>query len=372
MSDPTSDGATASPTPFAGPTAIGSPADRAVQILESFPDLDAERDRYIASLPTSIEPETRRWLEESFAMLSRTFPEIVEYLAASADHLAIDLMSFYRGVNASVFRDSVVVPGFAEVEGCSTAGARHPDVGAWLVKNRDSSEAIRRRQIIVEHIDPQWDGRAIAGVSDLASLMVSSSGINSAGLAAITTSVVLHSTPPGIFRSHLKDALLARCTTVEEALDIIGDVPHVGGTMSLADATGAVATIELAHTGAVITRDNGEGVVKTNHYDGPEQAQEAPTSRSGRFNSQCRLESMLSVMGRANKNAMRWPQFSDRLRREMANHEGDGAVCRHDAKSVTISTALFTTNPPSMLASQGPGCEGDWTYWKPSTTEKDG
>lgn len=358
--------ATADPRAFSGPRVVGTPAERAVQIFGAYPEHEDELRRYVEDLPTSFEPETGRWLEESLGLLSFHFPDVVEYLMACADYLGCELMPMYAGANAAALRGGVTVPGFVDPEGCSIAGGVHSGVGAWLVKNRDSNPSVLKRQIISEHTDPSWDGRSVACVSNVGGLMAVSSGINTAGFASITTAVTLEAAPPGIFRAHLQDGLLARCTTVDQALDIIADVPHIGGTITLADATGVVATVDLAPTGPVVIRENGDGVAKTNHFTGEESEQEQVGKPENRYNSECRLGTMNELIARADADSMAWPEFRDWLRSQVADHEGDGAVCKHNTKSITVNTSVFSTNPPSMLASQGPGCEGDWVEWRPS------
>jgi isopenicillin-N N-acyltransferase-like protein len=218
---------------------------------------------------------------------------------------------------------------------------------------------------VLQHVDPAWGGRRAITVANLGGCMANSSGINSAGFAAVDTAVEVSDAPPGIFRAFLLDGLLGRCTTVEEAVEIIESVPHLGGTVTVADASGAVATADLAPSGAVVEYPGAAGTVcRTNHFVSPSLSPVPVGAVASRENSAARLDSVGAVMERANDAPQPWSEFRDWVCDQMVTHEGSGALCKHDASGLlTLSTTVYGCNPPTMLASLGPGCVSPWVEW---------
>jgi isopenicillin-N N-acyltransferase like protein len=359
---------TARPTePFAGPIVTGSPAERARATLAAFPERTAalaEAARRSAGEP--IDPDLARWVERSYAVLDHFFPEVAEYLEATADALDVDLMAMFTRSHRKVVRQGfVLTPGPNDGDGCSTGAGRHADVGAWIVKNRDNNQESLERQIVVEHVDPAWGGRRAITVANLGGCMANSSGINSAGFAVVDTAVTVADTPPGIFRAFLLDGLLGRCTTVAEAIDIIESVPHLGGTATFADATGAIATADLATDGAVVRHvPEGGTTCRTNHFDPEIVARGSAESDTARANSLARLATVGGVVRAARAAPRPWPEFREWLCDRMLDHDGPGALCKHDPSgALTISTTVYSCSPPTMLTSMGPGCVSPWVEW---------
>ncbi len=319
----------------------------------------------MAGLDKSIDPAVRGWVVESAKLLERVFPDVAEYLEATARAVGVDYLamqaSYFSYVGLSARAEEV--EGVDDPEGCSTAAGVLADGGAWLVKNRDTPGWMMDSQSVIEHRDPSWGGAAVVGVSSVGGSMAGSSGINSHGLASVSTSIVGRLGEPGIARAHLQDALLARCETVDEALEIIRSIQHVGGTMTLVDATGTVAAVELSPSGAVIERKQATGgVARTNHYVQSENSTFAIIDPVRLENSSSRLESMECVVDETELDAP-WPEVLGSLRSRMATHDGPGAQCRHGAAVVTVSTTIYRSRPPTMFTSDGPGCSSPWVAW---------
>lgn len=353
-------------TSFEGPAVFGSASERARATLEAFPERSDALARAAAKweLP-SVDHDLRQWIRLSYKALEDRFPEVAEYVEVTAETLGVDVMTSFTRSHLKVVRGGfVLTPGPAADEGCSTGAGSRADQ-AWIVKNRDNNQESLERQIVVEHVDPDWDGRRAVTVANLGGCMANSSGINSAGFAVVDTAVSVSDAPPGIFRAFLLDGLLARCTTVAEAVDIVKDVPHLGGTATMADATGAVATVDLAPGGAVVEYPSDDGTVRrTNHFPDTLSNQEHVRTASGRRNSECRLDAVSETMDRLDTAPADWPGFRDWMADQMLTHTGPGALCKHsDSKSQTISTTVYGCNPPTMLTSLGPGCVSPWVEW---------
>jgi hypothetical protein len=158
--------------------------------------------------------------------------------------------------------------------------------------------------------------------------------------------------------------LLGRCATVDEALEVIDSLPHLGGTFTLVDAKGVVASVELNPDAVAVERAGGRTwVARTNHYclhsiPGPE-----PVSPHLEV-SALRLETMCETMPEVSAMDAPWPEVEVRIAERMTTH-GDAGVCRHpwQGSSVTISTSILRSDPPSLLTSLGPGCENEWVRW---------
>lgn len=351
---------------FVGPIVVGTPAERAREALEAFPARTASLERRMAEVPATIESGARNWVVASIDLLDRTFPDVAEYLEATASAVGVDYLAmqaaYFSGIGLTA--DGDMVPGVSDPEGCSTAAGVHAEVGAWVVKNRDTPPSMLDRQSVVEHRDPAWNGKAVVGVSSVGGCMAASSGINSQGLVSVTTSIRGRSGPPGIARTHVQDALLSRCETVDEALELIMPIQHIGGTLTLADATGAIAAVDLSPGGAIVDRKDGVGgVARTNHYVRSDPAFAVISDTARLANSVSRLESMKCVLDEVDDHPT-WPALREWLRSRMAIHDGPGAQCRHGGSSITASTSIYSCKPPAMITSDGPGCNSPWVSWQ--------
>lgn len=352
----------------AGPVVVGSPAERARAVLGAFP----ERTAALAAAVGSVDDEPAgdeltAWVARCYELLARTFPEVTEFLVATADALGVDVMTlFTRSHRRFAVHGVAVLPGPAADEGCSTAGGLHAEAAAWLVKNRDNNRETLERQIVVEHVDPSWAGRRVIAVANLGGCMANSSGINSAGFAAVDTAVPVAHTPPGIFRAFLLDGLLGRCSTVDEALDIVASVQHMGGTLTIADASGAVASVDLHPDGPVVERVGPSGTVcRTNHVFAPDGgARRGPEPDAARADSEARLGTIGAFVEELPQAPLPWDEFRSWLCDRMLVHDVPGALCKHDpAGSLTLGTTVYGCTPPTMLTSLGPGCTSRWVEW---------
>ena len=159
---------------FAGPVVVGSPAERARAVLGAFP----ERTAALAAAVGSVDDEPAgdeltAWVARCYELLARTFPEVTEFLVATADALGVDVMTlFTRSHRRFAVHGVAVLPGPAADEGCSTAGGLHAEAAAWLVKNRTTADrapdrrrarrsvVAGRRVIAVANLGRCWPARA--------------------------------------------------------------------------------------------------------------------------------------------------------------------------------------------------------------------
>jgi hypothetical protein len=351
------------------PSFQGGPSERAQAAAHEFADRLApgESDRSSAVIH---DPEARRWVAASIGILEKTFPHELAYLEATAATLGTTVDVLFASQHRSLFPSIAGLP--PDDDGCSVGAARLPEGGAWIVKNRDNHPDIRRRHIVARHIDPGWQGSEVIATSSAGGPMAASGGINSHGFCVVSTAIIVDRPPPGIHRTVLMGGLLATCTSVDEALEILAAIPQLGGTLTMGDATGAIATVELEPDAILIERPGSRPwVSRTNHTcsrsvaGGTERASEAQ-----RRNSALRLSRMHEIMSELGGLDQDWATIEPWIATRMSDHEGEDAVCRHEGTSTTISTTIFTCDPPSMLTSIGPGCEGRWGRWTYAPPER--
>lgn len=256
-------------------------------------------------------------------------------------------------------------------DGCSAWALRHPEFGALLGKNRDLAAPFRGAQRVFRHRDPAWHGRTILCVGSLGSPGVYSSGINSDGLALADTQIRAADQGVGFLRYFAMTRLLARCATVDDALDELHSLRHAGGgSLVLADADGRTAAVELGHRTVAVegggARSGGGGnggrVARTNHFVSPELRGRDAEADGGHADSEsrlCRLRTWLDGLGEA-------PGIADAAA-VMASHDDAGTtgLCRHggDGGATTISGSVFACRSRRLYFSADNPCAGAWTVY---------
>jgi hypothetical protein len=339
------------------PTFVGSPRERAIGVAERFPD----RISPTRGAPPPPDADGQRWIERSVEITAEVFPDEVTYLTATAEAVDTNLESLfarmYGGRSPSSQRSG------AETDGCAVGASRTSDGSAWLVKNRDNRPDIHRRHIITRHRDPSWLGNEIIATSSAGGPTASSGGINTHGFCLASTGTYVSNPPPGIHRTLLIGGLLATCRTVDEALDIVGTVPHLGGTLTMADAKGAVATVELEPEAILVERASARPwVCRTNHCCSRSVPTVEVATPTHMEDSRARLHRMQRAMADV-ASAPTWPEIESTIIGHMTSHDGEDHLCRHEGELTTIATTLFSCDPPMVLTSDGPGCEGRWGRW---------
>ena len=192
-------------------------------------------------------------LEAAAPLLAR--PHIARFLAAQWDfarredaHGMAEMDGVAEGYGLSprdlfAFLHAGQLTGLPD-DGCTSWAHVHPEHGAILVKNRDLRGAALPLQRVFLQRDPAWGGRSVLCVGSLGAPGAYSSGINSDGFALVDTQVVTRDQGVGLLRYFLMTRLLATCASVEAAIVALHATAHAGGgTLVLADASGAIATV---------------------------------------------------------------------------------------------------------------------------------
>lgn len=310
-------------------------------------------ERFRAAAPLLTSPAARRYIEKQQAFaLEHCRPEMEE-LAGLASGYGFDqshLFALFHLANLS---------GNYDVDGCTAWARAYPNGGALLAKNRDLSGPHRQWQDVFLHRDPAMATGAQLCVGTLGAPGAYSSGINSAGLAVADTAILAPRHGIGWLRYFLMTRILSTCTSVAEALAFVTAARHAGGgSLVLADASGATAVVELFAEGARV--EETEPAYRTNHFWS--EAEEAISRR-------LTPAALASTLGRrralaaALSNGLGLAGLPE-IAAVMGDHGGPDRepFCRHGGKdgSHTVSCAVYDTRRLSLTFSRNAPCEGPW------------
>lgn len=243
------------------------------------------------------------------------------------------------------------------------AAAVRDDKGLWpvLCKNRDYRPQHVHLQVVV--LAKPARGYRYGYVSSAGSPGVFSSGLNERGLAVADTRVRTPDQGPGVPRYGLMMEILEHHDTVSSALQYLQSVPHMGGgTLTLADAQGHKAVVEVVHSGArVVAHIQGPTgwVVSTNHFVHPDLADRwvDPSPPHLRGNSLARRAEVARwLAGRGGVGNL------GEMAALLALHRGPlNSLCRHqevDGESRTVSGTVFLPAERAFLFCHGYPCQG--------------
>ena len=251
-------------------------------------------------------------------------------------------------------------------DGCTAWAFVDPEHGAILVKNRDLRGPALPLQRVFLHRDPAWGGREVLCVGSLSAPGAYSSGINSDGFALVDTQIVTTDQGVGLLRYFLMTRLLANCASVAEAVAALHASRHAGGgSLVLADASGAVAAVELGHSRVAVEPPARDWVARTNHFLSP--------ALRGRLAAQPRDPGIdVSHARLARLSAWLDARATCPTQAEaaalMSSHDAPGAagLCRHggEAGSTTVSCAIFACGPRSLYFAHGNPCSAPWGQFR--------
>jgi predicted choloylglycine hydrolase len=326
----------------------------------------AVRDRLAAGRQQLWRPAIRRWLDAQRHFTEREAPAAFDELRGIAQGFGIAADELFAYLHLGIVAD------LAAADGCTAWAIARSEDGPLLVKNRDFRGEHRELQRVFCHRDPAWGGCEMLCVGSLGSPGAYSSGMNSDGLALADTQVATDDHGPGWLRYFLMTELLASCATVDEALSFIGAVAHAGGgSLVLADRTGAIAVAELGHERVAVETACTGWLARTNHFLSPALAARNLAvdgyDAMGRT-SRARLETIRAALespdGRLDAAA---------ARRVMASHGRDGreGLCRHgqDGDARTISTSVYGAGTGQLWFSGDTPCSGAWCRYGLVTTQ---
>lgn len=287
-------------------------------------------------------------------------PEFAEMtgVAEGFDVAPRDLFDFlHLGIVADLA--GTTAPAAVDTDGCSAWALAASEEGPALGKNRDFRGEHVGLQRAFLHADPAWGGRRLLCIGSLGAPGAYSSGMNSDGLALADTAVATTDHGVGWLRYFLMTRLLARHATVAAALDDLRGLTHAGGgSLVLADASGALAAVDLGHR-KVQAETADDWTARTNHFL-PGSVAGAPDGADSSSDSPGRLATLRRALAAGTTRLAA-------LRALMASHDGDGrtGLCRHPVGggSRTLSGTVFACRPRVMYFCPGNPCETAWVCY---------
>jgi hypothetical protein len=281
-------------------------------------------------------PRAHAFLAAQAEATARLAPEAIAECAGIGAGFGIAAEDVLAFLHLGCLADIAALP--EDRDGC-TAFARD----GVVAKNRDFRPEHAALQRVFVHADPAWRGRSVLCLGSLGAPGAWSSGMNSDGLALADTQIPTADHGPGLLRYFLMNRLLATCATVDDALTLIASMPHAGGgSLVLADASGAAAAVELRHGRVDVTR--GVVLARTNHYTA------APDRLAPVSDSEGRLATVTAALARG-----------DLAPESILALHAPVALCRHapDA-SPTLAGAVYDSRSRAARFCLGPPCAGPW------------
>lgn len=289
---------------------------------------------------------------------------LVQMLEGLAEGLGLEPWALFQFWVAPYILELAQYPDTGSPDECTVwAAAAWEDGGLQpvLCKNRDYRPQHVHLQVVV--LAEPAGGYRYGYISSAGSPGVFSSGISEAGLAVADTRVRTPDQGPGLPRYGLMMEILEHHDSVASALEYLQSVPHMGGgTLTLADAQGDKAVVELAHSGArVVARvqDPAGWVVSTNHFVHPDLADRwvdshPPHLQGNSLARRAQVERWLAQEGHR-------PTVAD-MATFLGSHKGPlDSLCRHEevgGDSRTVSGAVFLPAERAFLFCHGYPCQG--------------
>jgi len=294
----------------------------------------------------------QEYLKKQWAFLNQNAPMHIGEITGIAEGFGMSAHDI-----SSYLHLGILDQGPSPDDGCSTLTASNSAIGPFVAKNRDYSGEHRDLQRVFVQSDPDNTAQQCIFVGSLGSPGAFSSGMNSAGLALADTRVDCPAIGVGWLRYHLMTEILWRSDTVEEAVEFISLVPHAGGgSLAMADASGAIASVELGHPDASVQSSGKGSFIHTNHYffDRAANVGRAPWN-SNKKNSHARLQALRKASARHTAQT----NMQEIVDLFSSHKNGDAGLCRHggDDEQGTISSAIFSCEARELHFFAGNPCE---------------
>lgn len=323
------------------PTEIGVAHARATMHLRE--DV-ADWIEHVSGRHSLRDPEVRRHLTDAEKTLNRRAPGTLEQIAAMAEEFNLASEGLLLAVLGSYLDCLNGKPALSahDADGCSTIAWSGSASNPVLGKNRDNNRRFLHMQTVLR-VTPnkgnRWLALSTAGAPD-----AHSSGMNERGLAIADTHVPSRDVGPGLPRFTLMAQVLQECGDVTTALELLTDLPHMGfGNLILADATGAIATVESGYQSIQVRRKTDHHLAATNHFVHQKSVESMLQSSTSPQNiDSCqRLASMESKAAAASLR-------SDDLIESTKHILLDPTIWRDEADWLTTSTAIYSPQTLTM------------------------
>lgn len=341
--------------------AVGSNLEIGRAHARSALHLKQDLQRWVASALETYpadHPLTQGRLDEVVTVWEQLTPATLDQVEGMAQVYDVPARGLLTAGLSTYFRSLDRSSG--TTDGCTTLGLPAPR--PLLLKNRDNEPRFLPMQTVLR-VRPE-QGHPWLALSTAGAPGVHSSGMNSQGLAIADTHVPSRDVGPGMPRFATMMHVLERCTTTDEAIELILGTPQMGlGNLTVVDADGHTAVVECGFSESAVVRDAdphhaGErpgALVATNHYVSaflasclfePEQGTPGVDSRSRRFSvvADLRRWDEESPPGPAELRVLAGSHIRASGPSGPADSDpGPGSLCQHreGGRAETISTTVY-------------------------------
>ncbi len=188
-----------------------------------------------------------------------------------------------------------------------------------------------------------------------------SSGMNEDGFCLVDTNIPTKDHGPGLCRYFLMGHLLKTCSSVNQAIEVISNLPHSGGgALLIADRTGDIAGIELGHAEQNYEKTE-TFLIKTNHFTSSllNLSNVTKGRKSKLKNSMTRLKFINNTLKKG-WNSINTEGIIELLKSHDPKNSGD--ICKHLSidNTATISGAVYKPAEKKLYFSDGNPCNSEW------------
>ncbi len=318
-------------------------------------------ETYLPYYTGSRKKEHEKLTERIAKEMRDLFPDKLEELEGIAAGSGIPKKDIFM-INAW-WENPVYPPKFPPDSGCSAFALTDTVVGPVMGQTLD----IRRNPYwVMIFVKPR------KGYSFYGTLRVDMLGgcrcINEKGLCIGGGTVAVKDRGEGLPRPVVFRALIERCSTVDEAVDFLGDVKvsvKVGTNLLILDSSGSVAVIEKSPTKMAV-RWGDDGICATNHFISDEMRDlNANSPEMIERYSQPRIDRLMEFIKCADRDK---PLVSSK--RILRSH-GLGGLCYHGDEwpwpATTQLANIFISKEKEMHVSlpMGPPCKGQFIKFNP-------
>ena len=313
-------------------------------------------------------------IEKHRTITEQLRPELFEELKGVADGAGVEYVK-----TVEMFLARELPYGFPEPKDTVTCASE--ECTAWgaageatigmepmLAQNRDCPYTSGMYRVIIV-------ARPITGHSFVVTGRVGSNdgyGINKKGLAIMAPAVRPSDSidacekgrPPGIQSYTLARMILQKCTSVEEAIDLIQSTPpgYMGLNWLVVDRDKHLARIERSYSALKVTYPEeaeyptNKVIAATNHYPSRAMTALAPPSNSASSNK--RYDRIATLMA-SNAGRIKFNTFLE-FARDHINGPGDLSICNHGEEFGTNLSMIAQCNQSRLWVLRGSPCLNEY------------
>ncbi len=303
-----------------------------------------------ASLPPGLRWEAcRRAAQPYLDAAQRAFPWVLEELRGAADGAGVDFLDLFVDSVEELF-DQPPASRCSDFAACPPATDGH----VLLAHNNDLSPEAQEHVLAIEWDFPDHPRLLTVGVGPFPSI-----GVNAARIALTGNQLSPNDQRPGVPRLVIARALLS-ARDFDEAVAIALHAERASSYNNIiSSGDGRIVSVEASATDHELLHPEDGWLVHTNHYTHPRMGQyeqQTPQDMAGSFSRYERARALMQ--------ARSGPVSLSMLKACLSDHESAPvSLCWHDpeGKVKTVFSALIDLTEPSVDATLGNPCQGEFT-----------